>query len=119
MELPMVISRGPKLQFNSLIDVLWFAHLGRGGNVFMRLSFTEHPASVGETYGEHFRSACKFAASMISGGVACFVHAVCPFVFVTTGSSTVRHLYELMVTNRARVSVGESKETGTQSRGCP
>jgi Family of unknown function (DUF6356) len=119
MELPTVISRGPKLQFYSLIDVLSFAHLERGGNVFMRLSFTEHPASVGETYGEHFRSACKFAASVISGGVACFVHAVCPFVFVTTGSSTVRHLYELMVTNRARVSVGESKEMGTQSRGCP
>jgi hypothetical protein len=84
-----------------------------------RLSFTEHPASVGETYGEHFRAACKFAASMISGGVACFVHAVCPFVFVTTGSSTVRHLYELMVTNRAHVSLSESKEVGTQSRGSP
>jgi uncharacterized protein DUF6356 len=84
-----------------------------------RVSFTEHPASVGETYGEHFRSACKFGARMISGGVACFVHAVCPFVFVTTGSSTVRHLHELMVTNRARVSVGESKEMGTQSRGGP
>ena len=82
-----------------------------------RWSFTEHPASVGETYGEHFRSACKFAVSMISGGVACFLHAVFPFVFVTAGSSIVRHLYERMVTNRTRVSVGESKEVDMQSRG--
>jgi hypothetical protein len=120
MELLIAISRRPTLQFYSLIAVLSFAHFGRGGNVFMqRVSFTEHPASVGETYGEHFRSACKFAAGMISGGFACFVHAVCPFVFVTTGSCTVRRLYELMVTNRARVTVGESKETGARLRKSP
>jgi hypothetical protein len=68
----------------------------------LRLSFTEHPASVGETYGEHFRSACNYSASMIWGGLACLVHAIFPFVFVSTGSSTVRKLHERMVTNRVR-----------------
>ena len=74
-----------------------------------RLSFTEHPASVGETYGEHFRSACQFSARMIAGGIACLVHAVFPFVFVSTGSSTIRMLYERMVTNRARGAGGAAK----------
>jgi Family of unknown function (DUF6356) len=77
-----------------------------------RWSFTAHPASVGETYGEHFRSACKFSAAMFSGGIACFVHAVFPFVFVTTGSSKVRELYECMVTNRTRAASGDPKEDG-------
>jgi hypothetical protein len=74
-----------------------------------RWSFTEHPASVGETYTQHFCSACKFSASMISAGIACFVHGLFPFVFVTTGSSTARRLYDRMVTNRTREPLGGSK----------
>jgi hypothetical protein len=37
-----------------------------------RLSFTEHPASVGETYIEHLRSECGFSRSMICGGARLF-----------------------------------------------
>jgi hypothetical protein len=40
----------------------------------MRWSFTEHPASVGETYVEHLATALGFAAAMIGGGFACAVH---------------------------------------------
>ncbi len=68
----------------------------------VRPSFTAHPASVGETYGQHFRSACKFSAQMISAGVACLFHGIFPFLFVSTGSSTVRKLYDRMVVNRTR-----------------
>jgi Family of unknown function (DUF6356) len=110
--LTMIVSR-PTLQVHSAIDLLSFANL-TGGNLSMqRVSFTEHPASVGETYGEHFRSACRFAAGMIAGGFACFVHAICPFMFVTTGSSTVRRLHELMITSRTRMA-GKSKEMDTR-----
>lgn len=80
-----------------------------------RLSFTQHPASVGETYGEHFRSACKFSASMISGGLACLVHAIFPFIFVRTGSSTIRKLYDRMVTNRTPTTVGETRNLSSES----
>jgi hypothetical protein len=41
-----------------------------------RWSFTAHPASVGETYGQHFCSACRFSPSMICAGIACFLHGV-------------------------------------------
>ena len=65
-------------------------------------SFTTHPASVGETYGQHLRSASGFGLSMIAGGFACIVHAVVPGLFETTASRMVRALHERMVTNRAR-----------------
>jgi hypothetical protein len=81
----------------------------------LRPSFTEHPASVGETYGEHFRSACNFSASMISGGLACFVHAIFPFLFASTGSFMVRKLYARMVASRTRQSVIESYPPSTKS----
>jgi hypothetical protein len=54
--------------------------------------FTAHPASVGETYGEHFRFALAFGARMTLGGLAAMVHAVLPFAFITTASNTLDEL---------------------------
>jgi putative acetyltransferase len=71
-------------------------------NIMKRLSFTEHPASVGENYLEHLRHATGFAVSMISGGLACLVHAILPFLFTHTGSSVIVALNTRMVTNRRR-----------------
>lgn len=68
----------------------------------MDLSFTKHPASVGETYGEHFASASYFGLRMIGAGVLCLIHGVLPFLFTTNGSRTIIHLHERMVTNRHR-----------------
>jgi Family of unknown function (DUF6356) len=66
------------------------------------LSFTEHPATVGETYLQHLRSAAGFSFRMIGAGLACLVHGVFPFLFTTTGSSAIRSLHERLVLNRAR-----------------
>ncbi len=67
----------------------------------VRKLFTEHPAEVGESYGEHFRAAGGFGVKMIGGGIACVVHAVVPGLFITTGSGTVNRLYQQMVAKRA------------------
>jgi len=64
--------------------------------------FTEHPASVGESYVEHMHSAFTFGARMLAAGCACLLHGVLPFLFVTTGSSAVRHLHDRMITHRSR-----------------
>jgi len=72
-------------------------------SVFRSL-FTEHPASVDETYSEHFGSALSFGTKMILAGVACVVHGVLPAVFVTRGSDTIRALHERMVTKRRKDS---------------
>ncbi|MDP7066140.1 MAG: DUF6356 family protein [Acidimicrobiales bacterium] len=58
--------------------------------------FTEHPASVGETYGEHLRVASHFAKEMLLASFACAVHAVLPNLFTTTASSKVRQLHSEM-----------------------
>lgn len=57
-------------------------------------SFTRHPHSVGETYGEHFVAASGFGLAMVVAGVACLIHGVLPFAFQTTGSRCVARLHE-------------------------
>ena len=66
--------------------------------------FTDHPASVGETYGEHFVVASGFGWRLIAAGAACLVHAIFPFLFERTGSRMVTALHERMVTSRRRAA---------------
>lgn len=67
-----------------------------------RVSFTEHPASVGETYLMHLRQAWSFGGKMLAGSLALFVHAVLPFLFVRTGSTIIAALHDRMVVHRVR-----------------
>ena len=64
--------------------------------------FTEHPASVGESYGEHLVMASGFGLRMIAGGIACLIHGLLPFLFVTTGSAQIAQLHDTLVANRRR-----------------
>ena len=54
--------------------------------------FTDHPRSIGETYGEHARTAFSFGCRMTVGGLACMVHAIIPGLFVKNASRTVVQL---------------------------
>ena len=63
-------------------------------------AFTEHPASVGESYGEHLLRAVCFGTRMVFAGIACLVHGVLPFLFVRTGSRAIAELNDRMVVNR-------------------
>jgi hypothetical protein len=73
-----------------------------------KLSFTEHPAAVGESYVEHMGVAFGFGTQMVVGGMACLLHGVFPFLFTRTGSKTVERLHDRMVRNRARACPAES-----------
>lgn len=64
--------------------------------------FISHPASVGESYGEHFRHALSFSTAMFLGSVACLIHAFLPSTFTQTGSRIVKRLHDRMVANRIR-----------------
>lgn len=66
--------------------------------------FQNHPRTVGETYLEHLHTASWFAGTMITAGVACFVHALVPGLFVKTGSQAIERLHDRMVVNRARIT---------------
>lgn len=66
----------------------------------MHKLFTEHPASVGETYGEHLVHASCFGGRMILAGLACLLHALLPFLCVRTGSRAIEELNAKMLARR-------------------
>lgn len=71
----------------------------------MRL-FTEHPASVNETYTEHMGSAFSFGSAMVAAGFACLLHGIFPFLFHSTGRNTVAKLHDRMITSRIKMPDG-------------
>lgn len=73
----------------------------------LKAKFTEHPATVGETYGEHFVTASGFSISMLKAAFCCGVHALLPFAFEKTGSECITELYDRMVTNRSRLEAAK------------
>lgn len=58
--------------------------------------FLDHPRSIGEGYLEHARVAGRFGAEMVTGGLACLVHAAVPGLFARTASERVKSLYAQM-----------------------
>jgi hypothetical protein len=69
--------------------------------------FREHPASVGETYSQHCAHALSFGTHMLRGSLACFVHAIFPWLHTQTGSQTIVRLHSRMVINRSRFRLDE------------
>ncbi len=67
--------------------------------------FTEHPASVGETYAEHLVRAWCFGGRMVLAGFACMLHAIVPFVFVRTGSQAIEELNAQMLATKRRATM--------------
>lgn len=63
-------------------------------------AFTDHPASVGESYTQHLFRAVYFGVRMVFAGLACLVHGVLPFLFVRTGSRAIAELNDRMVVSR-------------------
>ncbi|BBK33815.1 hypothetical protein EDC65_3652 [Stella humosa] len=73
-------------------------------------SFTRHPASVGESYGQHLGFAGGVGLRMIGAGLACVVHGIFPFLFVRTGSRTILALH-------ARVTAGQRAPAAAEGLG--
>jgi hypothetical protein len=65
-------------------------------------SFLAHPATVGETYGEHARFAAWFGTRLVLAGLAALVHAILPFAFETTASRQVKALAEVVAERAAK-----------------
>jgi hypothetical protein len=73
--------------------------------------FTEHPATVGETYFGHLWRASTFGVRMLIAGVACILHGLFPFLCVTTGSDAMKSLHHEMsaprdMAHKARKATG-------------
>ena len=72
-------------------------------------AFTEHPADVGETWGEHALTAWGFAWRLQVAALAALVHAVLPFLCVKTASNMITSLHSKMVTHRVRPGAALSR----------
>ena len=69
--------------------------------------FTGHPASVGETYWQHFAFAFKVFLSLAKAALACLIHAVVPPLFPKTASSEIDNLHVSLETRAAVRSVDD------------
>jgi len=56
--------------------------------------FTEHPASVGETYLEHQHRAFRIARRLLVAAAAAVVHALVPALFTTQASDRVAEIHD-------------------------
>lgn len=55
--------------------------------------FLDHPASVDESFWQHFRFALTFSFWLFCAAFAALVHALIPCMFEKTGSNIIRRLY--------------------------
>lgn len=67
-------------------------------------SFRTHPAAVGESYLEHMGVASSFGFALMRAGLACFIHAIFPFLFTSTARTAIADLHQRIVTHRDRRS---------------
>ena len=69
----------------------------------MRISekITDHPASVGQTYFEHFKFAVKVSTSLLKALSACLIHAIYPPVHKNTASATIAELHNRIEQRKA------------------
>ena len=63
----------------------------------------KHLNEAGETYSEHFLFAARVGLLMILGGLAAFVHAICPWWFARTSSNAIQAV-NAMLENRHKVA---------------
>ncbi|MGI9484033.1 MAG: DUF6356 family protein [Hyphomicrobiales bacterium] len=75
--------------------------------------FTNHPATVDETYWEHFMFATTRGVRMVGAGSAAIIHAFFPFLFETTASRMMKDLSDEL-TNRRQVAEGAEQKAATQ-----
>jgi hypothetical protein len=70
------------------------------GAMTLKQHFTEHPASVDETYFEHFKVAARFARCLTVAAGAAAVHAVVPSKCTKTASERICALHAEMTSGK-------------------
>tara|TARA_R110001599_G_scaffold75281_7_gene206858 strand:+ start:713 stop:988 length:276 start_codon:yes stop_codon:yes gene_type:complete len=68
----------------------------------MKISFTEHPKELGETYLQHLLEALLFSATLAAAVFVCLIHAFLPFFFTHTGGDMVAKLSDRMTKRTKR-----------------
>jgi hypothetical protein len=71
--------------------------------------FTEHPHSIGETYLGHAFAATRISGRIALAAAAAAIHAVLPFLFVTTTRRMILDLSDELRSGR-RAPAAEEKQ---------
>ena len=84
-------------------DVPYDLHMATGTALRRNLlaAFVEHPASAGESYGQHCRRALRVSWTLAGASMAAVVHALVPGLFTTRASDTIFELHDDLVRIRA------------------
>ena len=69
----------------------------------MKNIFTEHPNNIGESYFVHMKFAGIFGFKMIIGGLISLIHAVFPFLFISTGSNLLLKMTQHFIERMPRI----------------
>ena len=75
--------------------------------------FTSHPASVDETYGEHFLFATSTGLKLLGAGAAAVIHGFLPFLFETTASGMMKKLHSDL-SDRRKLAEGNVTEVASR-----
>ncbi len=75
----------------------------------IRKLFLDHPASVGETYGQHFVFALSFAWPLLVAGLGATLHAFVPALCQKTGSRTIVALHDRLTGGHGRGATAEAE----------
>jgi len=70
---------------------------------------TKHLNSVNETYIKHLVMAAAISGQLLLASIACFIHALLPFLFERTGSKIVNNL-NLAMSDRRASTFGDKAE---------
>lgn len=81
--------------------------------------FTDHPASVDETYLEHFAVAARFARHLAVAAGAAAVHAVIPSMCTKTASERICAMHTEMTSGKrgAAAAAAAAAATAVESAG--
>lgn len=80
-----------------------------------RKAFIDHPASVDETYFEHFRVATHYSRELAGASMKAFVHALVPGMCCTSASEKIKQLHgEVTTGHRAELAeLAQASERAT------
>lgn len=71
----------------------------------IRKAFLDHPASVDETYFEHFRVSTHYARELLTAGAKAMMHALVPGMCCTSASDKIKQLHgEVTTGHRAELA---------------
>jgi hypothetical protein len=84
-----------------------------------RKAFTDHPASVDETYVEHFRVATHYSRELAGASLKALVHAFVPGMCCTSASEKIKQLHAEVTTGHRAELAEAARAQGEVNRPTP